>query len=232
MEISPIMVPRIDIIVAVIVIAFATMLLLRKCVFGKSSNRTRGDLALVLGPCGSGKTTLFMRWSLPNSQVKTVTSQSANRGKVLTGCPLEIVDFPGHPRLWHGALSLLPRAQRVVFIIDATSSDMKAVAESLYDIFVAQGLRDDCKLMICRNKTDISKSCVSESQLVNTINTEIEILRKSRPQALDGENGHDQYLGVLDEPFDISLHAPIDVSFGSSSVAKNKIAEIESFLVA
>lgn len=223
---------RIDVLVTLIVVILATVFLLRKCLVGYSSNRARGDLALILGPCGSGKTSLFMHWSLPGSKVKTVTSQSPNRGKVLTGCPLEIVDFPGHPRLWHGALSLLPRSQKIVYMIDSTSTDLKVVAESLYDIFVARGLRSDCKLMICRNKTDLSKSCMSESDIVSTLTSEIEKLRKSRSQALDGENAHEQYLGVLDEPFDISLHAPIDVTFGSSSVTTNKIAEIESFLVA
>ena len=221
-----------ELITATVVVLFFTIVLLQvfSSTSGKKVSRKRGDIALIIGPCGAGKTTLYYKWSLPGQKVKTVTSQTALRGKVLTGSSLEIVDYPGHPRLRHGAHALLPRAQKIVFLLDATSDDFKSVSEQLYDLLVAKELRADAKLLLCRNKTESSKAR-SESTILKALNDEIEKLRHARSQHLDGENADlDQYLGVSDEVFDIKAHCPVDVAFGSVSAMKGNIADIESFL--
>jgi signal recognition particle receptor subunit beta len=220
-----------EILIAAIAIIIGTVVLLGIFVAGKKAvSYKKGDLGLILGPCGAGKTSLFYRWSLPETAIKTVTSQAPMRGRVLKGSSIEIVDFPGHPRLRHGALSLLPRSQKIVFLLDSTSKDLKVAAEQLFDVFVSKELRTDAKLLICRNKVDLRNS-KSESVLLGELNDEFEKLRGSRAQQLDGDSAHDQYLGVADEPFDIKVHCPIDVEFGSISVAKGDLNDVEAFLV-
>jgi signal recognition particle receptor subunit beta len=224
----------IELVVTLVVVVLVTIVLLQTLTSKGAkgfSGRSRGDIALIIGPCASGKTTLFYKWSLPDQKIKTVTSQAPMRGKILRDCPLEVVDYPGHPRLRHGVNSLLPRSQRIVFLIDATNEDYKSMSEQLYDLLVARDLRHDAKLLICLNKTESPKA-KSESAVVNAINQEIEKLRHARSQQLDADSAEtDQYLGVSDEPFDIKAHCPVDVEFGSVSVLKGKIDVIESFLV-
>jgi signal recognition particle receptor subunit beta len=211
-------------------VGLIVLILIFRSVFGSKRNGAKADIALLLGPCDAGKTSLFLTWSMPGKLQKTVTSQSANRGRVLPNCALEIVDYPGHPRLWHGALAMLPRVHKIVYLIDSSAVDVKSVSENLYDLMVSKNLRDDCKLLICRNKTDSRKKIICEDDLVKSINSEIEKLRKSRAQSLDGEQ--ENYLGLVDEDFDLRTHAPISVAFASSSVKSKRIEEIESFLEA
>ena len=222
-------VQRPDVVITALV-GLLLLVLIFRTVFSGKRNGSKGDIALLLGPCDAGKTSLFLSWSMPGKLQKTVTSQSPNRGRVLPNCALEIVDYPGHPRLWHGALSMLPRVHKIVYLIDSSAVDVKSVSENLYDLMVSKNLREDCQLLICRNKTDSRKKIISQDDLVKSINSEIEKLRKSRAQSLDGEQ--ENYLGLVDEEFDLRTHAPISVAFASSSVKSKKIDEIESFLEA
>ena len=215
---------------AALAILIATLLFVR-VLFGGKGKRSlpRADLALIVGQSGSGKSALFFHWSMPGTKLQTITSQSTNRGKVLSGCCLEIVDFPGHPSLWQGALSLLPRAKKIVYLIDATADKvkLKAVAENLYDLLAAKTLRNDTQLLICRSKTDLKEAKPLES-ILKTVNDEIELLRTSRSRAL--EANEIDWLGVDDEKFDLKTQCPIDVSFGSASLKNSDIGDIESFL--
>ena len=227
----------VELAATILVVLIATLYLLRwtyRFFFSNDSRHESDGIILLLGPCGSGKTSLFYLWSRSDSgsqkPLLTVTSQSVNRGHVLPE-NLEVVDYPGHPRLWHGALSLVPRAHKIVFLIDATSNinTLKLVAESIYDVLVVKELSPSTRVLICRNKTDL-KSAISQEDLVATLNKQIETLRKSRAQELEGDNAADQFLGFDDEPFDLTLHSPISIEFGACSVRKGKIGDIERFL--
>ena len=218
-----------ELVVAIVATIVATILLFRLLFASKGQSLPRPDLALFLGASGAGKSALFYHWSMPGSQVKTVTSQSPNRGRVLQTCPLEIIDFPGHASLWHGAVALLPRAGRIVYLIDATADTaaLKAIAENLFDLLTAKALRSDTRLMICRSKTD-AKAAKSESAILKILNSELELLRNSRAKALDASEAN--WLGVDDEKFDLKSHCPVDVTFGESSVKTGNVVDIETFL--
>ena len=215
-----------EIAVALVVLVLSLLLLIRLVT---SSKRNMGpDVTLILGPCGSGKTTMFYKWQSPKLKAKTVTSQSINRGFVFG--KNEVIDYPGHPRLRGGLSTLIPRARKIVFLLDSsdTMDGFKSAAELLYDIFVMKGLRPDAQMLIGCHKSDLegSRDCNAVEKILND---QIELLRKSRMQGeLEGDNSVDQYLGVDDEPFDLNNHSPIRVEFTSSNI--KKLVDIESFI--
>ena len=221
---------QVEIITALLLVLLVSLLLVRIVFARKASHRTP-DLILLLGGCGSGKTSLFYRWSSPGHKIATVPSQTANRGKVLPNSTLEVVDYPGHPRLRTGLAPLLARAGKIVYLVDAAAGidSLKAVAEDIFGLLVAKTLRPDAQLLVCCNKADLPRA-QSPSAVEKILNAEIERLRTSRTQELEGENAADNYLGVDDEKFDIRSHAPVPVSFATCSVATGRIEDIESFL--
>ena len=205
-----------ELIVATLVILVSFIILVRLIL---SSSKSRGpDITLITGPCGSGKTLLFHHWQSPEIKIKTVTSQCVNRGKVFG--KNEIVDYPGHPRLRGGLIGFLPRANKIVFLVN---EDLKSASELLYDILVTKSLRPSSKMLIC---TDSTKNIDS---LVKNLNAQMELLRTSRMQG-ELEGDIDQYLGVDGEAFDLRTHSPIIVQFGTASVANGQVDDIESFI--
>ena len=203
-------------IVVVILVTLVTLVVLYRMLFGGSSKRL--DLILLVGPCGSGKTSLFYLWK--NGKVPdTVTSQVPNRGFVVKGVKEEVVDCPGHARLRNSVFELVPRAKKIVFLVD--ESCVKEAADSLFQIFVLPRLNTKTEMMICVNKVD--KKGADEVSVVEALNKEIRLLQKTKTE--DGE-----YVGVEGEEFDITLHAPIKVVTGKASVKKGDVKEVEQFL--
>jgi len=140
---------------------------------------------------------------------------------VLADIPYEIVDYPGHPRLRAGAHSLIPRAHKIVYMIDSNdTASLKSVSENIFDIFTLDSLSPKTQFMICLNKCDIATSKDME-EILNIMNKEIESLRKSRP---------DDFVGIEGESFDIMIHAPVPMIIGAASVTKGKLDEVDKFL--
>jgi len=206
-------------LVVLLLVTLVTLFVLYRVLIRSSSSR-RLDLVLLLGPCGTGKTSLFYLWK-KGSVPETVTSQTPNRGYVLKerGVKEEIVDCPGHARLRDSAHELVPRAKKIVYLVD--ESCVKEAAESLFQIFVLPRLHSKTEMMICVNKMDKKGSDVAT--VVEGINREIRLLQKTKTD--DGE-----YVGVEGEDFDITLHAPIRVTTGKACVKKGDVNEIDTFL--
>lgn len=211
--------------IAVLVqIVFAILLLVVTVYYLFVSKRKPArKTVLIVGPCGSGKTALLYHWSL-KKRVQTVTSQTANRWG-------EIVDFPGHPKLRMGALNLIPQTRRIVYLVDGgcTKESLKLVAENVYDILTHKKLGKYTKMLICSSKSDLPNARTPQ-ELENILNLEIETLRKSRAQELEGDNAGDHYIGVDDEIFNLRKHSPIDVEFGKCSVKNKELDVINEFI--
>lgn len=200
-------------VLVLLLVTIVSIWFLGRIIFG-SSSRGRLDTVLIYGPCGTGKTSLFYLWK--NGKVpETVTSQVQNRGFVLDGVKEEIVDYPGHPRLRNGAYELVPRAKRLVYMVD--DSCVKEAAESLFHIFVLPKLNPKTEMMICANKgADVET-------VTRKLNKEIQLLQQTKSD--DGE-----YVGVEGEDFDIELHAPIHVLKAKVNVRERNVGTIEAFI--
>lgn len=204
-------------IVSLVIATIVALLFLYRIV---SKSGRRQDLLLLLGPCGTGKTSLFYLWR--NKRVPdTVTSQIANRGFVLRekGVKEEIIDCPGHARLRNAVYELIPRAKKIVYLLDP--STVKEAAEDLFQLFVLPTLSPKTEMMLCLNKTDKYGSDVMD--LVNQLNKEFKTLQKTKSE--DG-----QYVGIEGEDFNILEHAPIQVLAGSACIKNGIVEQIEKFL--
>merc|ERR1712190_582130 len=115
----------------------------------KGKRRSRGNLALLMGQCGSGKTTAFFRLREPHEEepVTTVSSLKPLRevlqlrpgGDKESFGPVEVEDFPGHLRMRGKQNNLLTEARCIVYLIDAEDKQkLKDVAEHFYEFLTCQ----------------------------------------------------------------------------------------------
>lgn len=196
---------------------------------GKKRAVARGDAVLLLGPCGAGKTALF--YALRGKPVPdTVSSLAVNSGSLdVAGAPRPLTDFPGHQRLKAKAMQEVKAARCVVYLIDSTEKQqIRDAAEQLYDLLTYQELIDRrTPILVCASKRDLPTSR-KETQVEDELTREIERMRKSRLQTLDGEDAADHFLGVEGEAFRFA-HAPVRVDFAAVSVPKD-LAPIRDFL--
>eukprot|EP00762_Andalucia_godoyi_P000496 ANDGO_03184.mRNA.1 hypothetical protein AK88_02784 len=81
------------------VLSAAVVLLLTVWILQKFfQQKSKPTTTLIVGPCGSGKTTLFYAFTENRFRVRTVMSMAANAGR-FAGTANAIVDIPGHPRV-------------------------------------------------------------------------------------------------------------------------------------
>lgn len=179
-------------------------------------NKTRRSAAgtraaLLAGPSGAGKTTLFLELTKKkNRKNGTVASMTENEGvaavlssnssssgnnsrNTLRRVPL--VDAPGHPRLRALAASRAPAATAIVFVVD--SSDFlprKAdAAEALAGLLAGSWRRKSKKgvpVLLACNKSDRGEAAHSPEFIRRRLEKEIEALIASA--AMGGLAGEQQ----------------------------------------
>ncbi|KAG8345413.1 putative ADP ribosylation factor family Signal recognition particle [Trypanosoma vivax] len=125
-----------------------------RCVYGaKMTTRRRRHTLLLLGPCGSGKTTLFAQL-VARKRISARTSMQPNRAvmrfkadaasddeegpQTSPGACMTVVDFPGHRRLRCSIDQELEEAKKVVIVVDSvTIQDPQGGAEALAELVVS-----------------------------------------------------------------------------------------------
>jgi len=204
-----------------------------------TKRRGRGQLALILGQCGAGKTAMFYRMR-DQEEVQSVSSLKAQRDtfKIQVGegsdevlGPLEVVDYPGHARLRTKAAELLPQARCIVYVVDSEDKQrLKDVAEHLYELLTDPEVNElHTPILLACNKSDLS-TARTEKFIVEEIEREMEQMRVSRTAALEGQDSAESYLGVDGEKFKLLEHAPCPVSTCRISSKKAILDPLYDFL--
>lgn len=207
---------------------------------GIRSRRSRGNAALILGPCGSGKTSVFFRLR-DGEEVQTVSSLAPARDsfEIKAGeaedqklGPLEVVDFPGHLRMRGKANDMVKEARCIIYLVDAEDKPkLKDVAEHFYELFTHPDVLElHTPMLVACNKSDLT-SARTEKFIVEEIEREIEQMRVSRAATLEGQDQADSYLGVDGEKFKLLEHAPCPIQTCRISAKKNQLDPLYDFLL-
>ncbi|KFM23894.1 Signal recognition particle receptor subunit beta [Auxenochlorella protothecoides] len=178
-------------------------------------SRPNGRNILILGPTGSGKTTLFHRLQYGSTLNGTVASMEPR--EVTTNLasdkasarasspppaellspqspaarPVNLVDIPGHPRVRDTWLAWEKSAQGIVFLVDAVDflPHKSAIAEQLYDVLTHPSVvgRRLPILLVC-NKSDMGVKAHSVDFIRKRLEKELDLLQTTR-SALEDVGG-------------------------------------------
>lgn len=221
-----------------LVIGYIILQVVQGVVATAKPKRKRGDLLLILGQTGAGKTALFFQ--LKDSEMpKTVSSLKPLRSKVEVpaegggeaAASVEAIDYPGHLRHRTKLPDLIPQARCIVYVVDSEDKQkLKDVAEQLYELFTnndVNALRTP--LLLACNKSD-SSSARTEKFIIDEIEREIERMRISRGATLEGQDQADSFLGIEGEKFKLLEHSPCVVETCAISAKKPALDPLYSFL--
>mmetsp|Transcript_25004 Transcript_25004/g.56713 ORF Transcript_25004/g.56713 Transcript_25004/m.56713 type:complete len:264 (-) Transcript_25004:74-865(-) len=224
---------------AILTAAYLALQVLQGLVKGVvKKGRSRGQLALLLGQCGAGKTALFFRLR-DNEEVQTVSSLKPLRdtfqlrpseGEEPFG-PIEVADCPGHQRLRGKANEFLKEARCVIYLVDAEDKQrLKDVAEHLYEMMTNPDILElHTPILLACNKCDLS-SARPEKFIMDEIDREIEQMRVSRAATLEGQDQADSYLGIDGEKFKLLEHSPCPIQTCRISAKKVQLEPVFDFL--
>eukprot|EP00899_Mesostigma_viride_P022640 jgi/Mesvir1/3560/Mv12026-RA.1 len=206
---------------------------------------SKRDTFLLLGLCGAGKTSLFLKLRDGNTRNGTVTSMAANKGCFLLaseqkggqrgGRPVRIVDVPGHPRLQalvEGELAT-GTVRALLLLVDAAefTQNRHSVAERLYDVLtMPQVARSRLPLLVACNKMD-KPNAASVGHISKMIEKEISKLRKTKHSLSETEAGGGKKGAQLGGEGEFSFsHIRNEVSFQGISVAEGQLEPVEAFI--
>ncbi|RNF02161.1 signal recognition particle receptor subunit beta [Trypanosoma rangeli] len=171
-------------VVATVIVSIIIAGFIARCLFGSrgASSRHRHTL-LMIGLCGSGKTTLFAQL-VARKCVSTRTSMEPNRAAMKRRAVLcstdkgvfpsvapsmlgngvdasvVVVDFPGHRRLRESLLPALEEAKNVVVVVDAVTiqddrhEGAQALAELLLSVFTSSAFYGVQRVLVACTKRD------------------------------------------------------------------------------
>ncbi|KAK9839744.1 hypothetical protein WJX84_007040 [Apatococcus fuscideae] len=168
----------------------------------------KGKSVLILGPCGSGKTTLFLQLRDSSIHQGTVASMQENVDTIPIQLPngssklVQLVDVPGHPRVRGKFRTYLDKTRGIIYIVDAVdfTPHKTATAEQLYEV-LEQGLvrkRRMPVLLVC-NKGDQGAKAHTTSFIQKQFEKEIDQLRSTRRTL--GDSAAADLLPKADMPF-------------------------------
>ena len=225
--------------VVMIIMLAATILML---VFGLifmffSSDKSRSNTVLMLGPCDSGKTVAFMQLKT-QSFIETHTSMDVLEDSfpIQNGdSPVHIVAYPGHPRLQTGVDPYIEGATCIVFFLDAVKfvDGLKDATDMLYHLLMhPQARKSKIPVMIACNKSDSARS-LRIPYIRNRLEKELEQVRKTQIslRSQDEDTTTEQeILGRENIAFTFEQDAPTHISWCECSGKENTLEQMISFI--
>ncbi|CUS10636.1 unnamed protein product [Tuber aestivum] len=212
---------------------------------------------LLVGPTASGKTSLMTSFepatgqppaetrtsqaplsiecSVPASIASTSKYRSVNDPSLKAHKRFLLFDTPGHGKLRHIALASAssPEIRGVIFVLDSSLTDVREVAEYLYDVLLtlqnsttSSTTTQPKKLLVACNKSD-AFTALPPSKIQKLLEDEITKMRVSRSRGIldvedDGEgNDEKEWLGEGGEgPFTFQSmeEVGVEIEFKGGSV--------------
>lgn len=205
----------------------------------RKKKKKKQEIALLLGPCDSGKTTFLFQLKTGKT-CRTVTSMKENKAIVFSNynkkrkC-IHVVDYPGHPKLAHSLNKYLEIAKVIIYILDSSDKQsLKHVAERLYDLFSNKiVINKRIPILIVCNKMDLCNARPKQV-IKKNLEQEIEILKISRNTMLDEEekdydNQEEEYWKTSSDFFKFEM-TPCEIEICSASVKNGNVDEIMDFV--
>jgi len=226
---------------ALIAIAYVALQVVQVFMFagGKKKRRQRGQSLLLLGQCGAGKTALYYQLKDNTTEVKFVSSLTANREKIVIKVgdseeelgPIDTIDYPGHQRFRGRQADLYGDAKCIVYLVDSEDKQkLKDAAEHLYEILTCEEVIElHIPILLCCNKIDLP-GARTEKYILEEIEREMEQMRASRGATLEGQDQADSYLGVDGEKFKLVEHSPCPIEICRISIKKPELEPVYDFL--
>ena len=203
---------------------------------------------LLVGPCNSGKTSLFL--TLKNGKLGqgTVTSMQPNEGfvKISQGdgqAPREVhvIDLPGHPRLESFFFKHVNAAKGVIFMIDSIEfmPNKEEIARQVYRLLSSPVIRGrGIPILMACNKADggakahtvdfIRKRLEKDIQEIHASNYNLESIGSEKEQEhnflFEGDSFKFSDLAVKRK-----FHRPLTVTFAKISVLDGDLEAVKDF---
>ncbi|PXF43558.1 Signal recognition particle receptor subunit beta [Gracilariopsis chorda] len=239
-------VPPLDFIMDAIVIT--AVLLLLSLLFIPLRSKDKRDTLLLVGISGEsdspsvGKTSLFtvLRDGV-FPKYGTVPSMQPNQAQIwlpATNLLVNLVDYPGHPRLLYKLTEHLSRAKGIVFVVDGEmfTAQARRDAALLHDVLTNPVVANKATpVLIFINKTDAQK-CAKEATVKVRLQAELDRVRTASASRLRSvgaegkEEGEEEraFLGFENEAFCFE-HAASPVSIASGSAQELDVEGILEF---
>ncbi|EFJ29064.1 SRP receptor, beta subunit [Selaginella moellendorffii] len=219
---------------------FLVTLLLLVSVLVASLRRKKRNTIVILGLSGSGKTALFYQLRdaslyegtvtsmVPNEDTFLLHSEISKSGKIK---PVHVVDLPGHPKLRPLLDDYLPKAQGILFMVDALDfvPNVRSTAEYLYEVLSKPlVVKRKLPVLIVCNKCD-KVTAHSVDFIRKQLEKELDKLRVTRTTLEGSDVAAEIKPGIDGEPFKFS-HCVNKVTMVETSVITGKVGEVQTFI--
>lgn len=155
---------------------------------------SREKTVLIVGPCNSGKTALWLQLLQGRQGLGTVASMEPNEApldlatfKGPASCratTVQLVDVPGHPRVRQAFERYASRVCGIIFVVDALDflPHTAATGEQLYEILTCRQLLCHRKLplLLAANKADHGAKAHSPDFVRRRLERELDTLSSTR----------------------------------------------------
>lgn len=226
-----------EILIAVLVVLVTIVLFALSRAF---SGGKKGSTVVLVGPCNSGKTTLFYQLKDGSCHNGTVASMQENEGaadikndKGKVAASVKLLDIPGHERLRHKLDQGLKEASAILFVVDAVDITPHKVeaAEELFEVLTHPSIaKRKVPVLLACNKMDLEAEAHSVEFIRRTIEKQLDSMRKTRTSLSPEAAAKAAVLGKSDKPFSLA-GLRNSITTASISAKTGDIKEVLSFLL-